>query len=169
MDARLKELYNQGHSCATIGAMMGKTRNAIIGRVHRIDLPRRAQSYRKKSSNLAPKRSKVAAVHILNRPIRVSAAIFANCEPLPPAMEYDKARVSVSAVADDDCRWPVGDPAQAGAHGKIFCGKTKLPRLPYCEVHTRRAYQTPQPRRHVHVGEPDSNVIELKAKQSVPA
>ena len=167
MDARLKELYNQGHSCATIGAMMGKTRNAIIGRVHRISLPRRAQSYRKKSISLAPKQPRVAAINSVNRPVRITSAIFESCEPLPPASAYDVARVSFDDLELHHCRFPVGEPAAAGTDKPLFCGMPPAARgIPYCEVHTRRAYQAPAPRRHVHISDPDSNVVELKRERA---
>jgi GcrA cell cycle regulator len=36
------------------------------------------------------------------------------------------------------CRWPVGDPTEAGFH---YCGQRPISSGPYCEAHDRRGYQ----------------------------
>jgi hypothetical protein len=53
-------------------------------------------------------------------------------------------RKTLLQLEDTDCRWGIGDPKDADFH---FCGKLKVPGLPYCEHHCRRAYQPPQERR----------------------
>ena len=53
-------------------------------------------------------------------------------------------RKYIQTLTEVCCRWPIGDPQQADFH---FCGKKKVAGLPYCEVHARRAFQPPQPRR----------------------
>ena len=50
----------------------------------------------------------------------------------------------IQTLTESCCRWPSGDPQQPDFH---FCGKKKIPGLPYCEVHARRAVQPPQARR----------------------
>jgi len=50
----------------------------------------------------------------------------------------------IQTLTESCCRWPIGDPQQPDFH---FCGKKKIPGLPYCEVHARRAFQPPQARR----------------------
>ena len=55
-----------------------------------------------------------------------------------------KERKSIQTLSECSCRWPIGDPQMADFH---FCGKNKVPGLPYCEFHARRAFQPPQPRR----------------------
>jgi GcrA cell cycle regulator len=49
-------------------------------------------------------------------------------------------RKTIATLEAEHCRWPIGDPKHADFH---FCGKGKLPGLPYCEHHARRAYQLP--------------------------
>jgi GcrA cell cycle regulator len=53
-------------------------------------------------------------------------------------------RKSIQTLDECSCRWPIGDPQDAGFH---FCGKNKVAGLPYCEFHARRAFQPPQARR----------------------
>ena len=47
-------------------------------------------------------------------------------------------------LTECSCRWPIGDPQHEDFH---FCNRNKVPGLPYCEFHARRAFQPPQPRR----------------------
>ena len=66
---------------------------------------------------------------------------------VPPAEELViplNERKYIQTLTEGCCRWPIGDPQQADFH---FCGKDKVPGLPYCEVHARRAFQPPQARR----------------------
>jgi GcrA cell cycle regulator len=65
----------------------------------------------------------------------------------PPAEELVipvNERKYIQTLTEACCRWPIGDPQQPDFH---FCGKKKVTGLPYCEVHARRAFQPPQPRR----------------------
>lgn len=182
MDARLKELHAEGHSCATIGAMMGKSRNAVIGRIHRIDLPRRGQAYRKKGTprdslgddyngNRGFQRSTVRLEKVLGtglghlgkRSVRASIGIFDRCEPLPSPTEYDVARVSFDDLERHHCRFPVGEPAETGTDKPLFCGDQSIPGLPYCAAHARRCFAPPPQRKQIH----DSNVVEFKREREV--
>ena len=53
-------------------------------------------------------------------------------------------RKTIQTLLECSCRWPIGDPQMSDFH---FCGKDKVPGLPYCEFHARRAFQPPQARR----------------------
>jgi GcrA cell cycle regulator len=66
---------------------------------------------------------------------------------VPPAEELViplNERKYIQTLTESCCRWPIGDPQQPEFH---FCGRKKIPGLPYCEVHARRAFQPPQTRR----------------------
>jgi len=66
---------------------------------------------------------------------------------IPPA-----ERKTLQMLTENSCRWPIGDPQTEEFH---FCTRNKVPGLPYCEHHARRAYQPPQPRRRDRdIGEP---------------
>jgi GcrA cell cycle regulator len=65
----------------------------------------------------------------------------------PPAEELvipPAERKYIQTLTETCCRWPIGDPQHSDFH---FCGKKKITGLPYCDVHARRAFQPPQPRR----------------------
>ena len=61
-------------------------------------------------------------------------------------------RKTIQMLTESSCRWPIGDPQNPDFH---FCNRNKVPGLPYCEVHARRAFQPPQPRRR------DREVVEV--------
>jgi GcrA cell cycle regulator len=148
----LKKLWADGLSASQIaGRLGGVTRNAVIGKVHRLGLSGRATTSRMKSHR---PRVRTQSAKRLMKPRFASGnpafrnLYLADTEPyVPPAEELViplKERKYIQTLTEVDCRWPIGDPQQADFH---FCGKQKINGLPYCEVHARRAFQPPQARR----------------------
>jgi GcrA cell cycle regulator len=149
----LKKLWADGLSASQIaGRLGGVTRNAVIGKVHRLGLSGRATTSRMKShrprvrSQSAKRLMKPRYANIGNSPLR--NLYLADTEPyVPPAEELViplHERKYIQTLTEICCRWPIGDPQQSDFH---FCGKRKVVGLPYCEVHARRAFQPPQARR----------------------
>jgi GcrA cell cycle regulator len=149
----LKKLWGDGLSASQIaGRLGGVTRNAVIGKVHRLGLAGRATTSRMKSHR--PRVRSQSVKHLMKaRPINIGNPAFrklylADSEPyVPPAEELvipPNERKYIQTLTESCCRWPIGDPQQPDFH---FCGKSKIPGLPYCEVHARRAFQPPQARR----------------------
>lgn len=159
-----RQLWSDGHSCSVIGARIGKSRNSVIGRVSRLGLPSRktvASFHSRRSKKRLPAPAKP------QKPMSPFRKLYlADPEPyVPPAEELViplHERKTVATLEPGDCRWPIGDPQQPDFH---FCGKGKVPGLPYCDVHARRAFQPPQPRRAPHVPA-GSNVIALPVPKS---
>jgi GcrA cell cycle regulator len=149
----LKKLWADGLSASQIaGRLGGVTRNAVIGKVHRLGLSGRATTSRMKShrprvrAQTAKRLMKPRFAAIGNPALR--QLYLGDTEPyVPPAEELVipmNERKYIQTLTETCCRWPIGDPQQADFH---FCGKQKVTGLPYCEVHARRAFQPPQPRR----------------------
>ena len=161
----LKKLWAEGLSASQIaGRLGGVTRNAVIGKVHRLGLSGRATTSRMKM--IRPRNRPVApgAPNALQkRPVVNNAnkqrfaqsgnpalrALYSpEIEPfIPSAEELDipmAERKSIQTLTECSCRWPIGDPQLADFH---FCGKNMVPGLPYCDFHARRAFQPPQARR----------------------
>src|SRR5690349_14130989 len=149
----LKKLWSDGLSASQIaGRLGGVTRNAVIGKVHRLGLSGRATTSRMKSHR---PRVRAQAVKRLMKPRFANMGnpalrqlYLGDTEPYsPPAEELEiplKERKYIQTLTETSCRWPIGDPQHADFH---FCGKNKVTGLPYCELHARRAFQPPQPRR----------------------
>ena len=150
----LKKLWSDGLSASQIaGRLGGVTRNAVIGKVHRLGLSGRATTSRMKSHR--PRVRTQASSKRLMKPRFANVGnpalrnlYLGDTEPyVPPAEEVViplNERKYIQTLTEVCCRWPIGDPQHADFH---FCGKGKVPGLPYCEVHARRAFQPPQARR----------------------
>jgi GcrA cell cycle regulator len=152
----LKKLWSDGLSASQIaGRLGGVTRNAVIGKVHRLGLAGRATTSRMKSHRPRVRTAQAAKRGLMRaRPTGgiasspLKSLYLADIEPyVPPAEELVipvNERKYIQTLTESCCRWPIGDPQQAEFH---FCGRKKIPGLPYCEVHARRAFQPPQARR----------------------
>lgn len=146
---QLKKLWEAGLSASQIAAELGNvTRNAVIGKVHRLGLSGRA-----KSPSAAPRQRKVRpAQHMMrvSRPVsRGNTALAHAFELEPDPIAYDNVvplsqRLSLLELNEATCHWPIGDPASSEF---FFCGGKALNSLPYCAHHSRIAYQPASDRR----------------------
>jgi GcrA cell cycle regulator len=150
----LKKLWSDGLSASQIASQLGGvTRNAVIGKVHRLSLSGRAKPA---SSTPRPRKVRTAAPH---RPaprhfVQGNTALKTHAHPaprrLPSLVPIEdivvpiSLNVSLLALTDQMCKWPVGDP---GAENFHFCGHKSWNGQPYCEYHSRIAYQPPDRRR----------------------
>ncbi len=153
----LKKLWQEGLSASQIaGRLGGVTRNAVIGKVHRLGLSGRATTSRQKSHRprrpaaaVTQKRLAVAKPRFAQTGNSAFRALYQGdtdsvTAPIEELVIPEKERKYITTLTENCCRWPIGDPQQTDFH---FCGKGKVTGLPYCEVHARRAFQPPQARR----------------------
>jgi len=145
---QLKRLWSEGMSASHIAkALGGVTRNAVIGKVHRLGLSGRAKS----PSSSAPRPRKArSGGHMLrvSRPsIRGNTALAYDfdVDPEPELIEIPvEQRKTLLQLNEHTCRWPIGDPGSAEF---FFCGGDAVNELPYCSYHSRVAYQPAGERR----------------------
>lgn len=148
----LKKLWGEGLSASQIAGRLGSvTRNAVIGKVHRLGLSGRATTSRMKSHRPRPRMAatkRMAKTRFAQTGNPAFRALYQEPEAYVPAAEEIvipmAERKTIQTLTECSCRWPIGDPQAADFH---FCGKNKVPGLPYCEFHARRAFQPPQARR----------------------
>jgi GcrA cell cycle regulator len=143
----LKKLWQDGLSASQIAKQLGGvTRNAVIGKVHRLGLSGRAKS----PSNAAPRPRKPRSSGMIrvSRPqIRGNTALAYDyeVEPEPELLEIPlEQRKTLLQLNEHTCRWPIGDP---GSGDFFFCGGESANELPYCTYHCRVAYQPASGRR----------------------
>jgi GcrA cell cycle regulator len=144
----LKKLWADGLSASQIAAELGGiTRNAVIGKVHRLGLSGRAKS----PSSAAPRprkaRSSGQMLRVSRPAIRGNTALAYDydLEPEPELLEIPvEQRKTLLQLNEHTCRWPVGDP---GGSDFYFCGGETATELPYCGYHCRVAYQPASERR----------------------
>ena len=148
----LKKLWADGLSASQIAAELGGvTRNAVIGKVHRLGLAGRAKA----PASAAPRPRKARAhphmLRVSRSSVRGNTALAHAYElELEPEPEFlDNVipigqRRTLLELTEDTCRWPIGDPGQPDF---FFCGGQPATGLPYCAYHSRVAYQPPNLRR----------------------
>lgn len=143
----LKKLWADGLSASQIaGELGGITRNAVIGKVHRLGLSGRAKS--PSSSTPRPRKARSSGMLRVSRPaIRGNTALAYEYEEAiePELVEIPmEQRKTLLQLNEHTCRWPVGDP---GSGDFFFCGGESATDLPYCSYHSRVAYQPANDRR----------------------
>lgn len=155
----LKKLWADGLSASQIAKQLGGvTRNAVIGKVHRLGLSGRAAPSRparraaprpsvaRPSKPAAPAVAKPAAkkpaTPATPRIVREVAPVETP-EPLEARRLENGEYATVLTLREGMCKWPIGDPA--GAEFR-FCGHSTKPGSAYCEAHAAQAYQ-PQTKR----------------------
>jgi GcrA cell cycle regulator len=142
----LKKLWADGLSASQIAKQLGGvTRNAVIGKVHRLGLSGRATPSRpvrrpapaprpRPTAQPAKPRVTAEAAPATREPVKAPEP-----EPLPNG-EF----ATVLTLKDSMCKWPIGDPATGDFR---FCGRKSDPGNAYCDAHAKMAYQPQQKRR----------------------
>ncbi len=134
----LKQLWADGLSASQIAEKLGEvTRNAVIGKVHRLGLSGRRQPRR-----TSPRRDRAGRVE-MRKPAPRAPRYTVTPERLPPAPAA--LMLSVAQLAAETCHWPFGDPLLPGFG---FCGVRTAPgHRPYCAHHAAIAFNPAAKRR----------------------
>jgi len=154
--AIVEQLWGEGLSASQIAGRLKRryTRNAVIGKVHRMGLSGRAVIKRKTERSETASRPR--KIRLKPAPTKPQKDILAELpvEPLPAEDIRPEKLVAFVDLEPHHCRWVYGDPKESD-HG--FCGSEKVIGLPYCAAHARRAYQPPSSERkkitYVHPSE----------------
>ena len=144
----LKKLWLEGQSASQIAKQLGGgvTRNAVIGKVHRLGLSGRAAPSQPARATYRPTRPRVAAPAQPSPPRRIEAGqprpmVAAPTPPQPPIPDLP-GTATVLTLGAHMCKWPIGDPS---SQEFSFCGRRASEGV-YCIEHARVAYQ-PQVRK----------------------
>ncbi|MBO1018568.1 GcrA cell cycle regulator [Methylobacterium sp. SD274] len=146
----LRRLWDEGLSASQIAAQLGGvTRNAVIGKVHRLGLSGRVKAAdspgngRKKPAARAPETEADTVVEFapVADPVATPSLAFPETTALvmPQATPLAVSkRVTIMDLRESMCRWPLGDPTSPDFH---YCGDRSITGLPYCTHHAQIAYQ----------------------------
>ena len=148
----LKKLWSDGLSASQIAAEIGNvTRNAVIGKVHRLGLSGRGKAKTPARPSVRARPPAHRALRAPSAPAPRSNVVLApdptqrHAEPGPdlPVLDDDvvvpmSERVTIMDLRESMCRWPMGDPTKPEFR---FCGARSVTGLPYCTHHARVAYQ----------------------------
>jgi GcrA cell cycle regulator len=138
----LKKLWLDGLSASQIAKQLGGvTRNAVIGKVHRLGLSGRATpSQPSRPVFKAPRAPRPTPVPAPRRVEHHSVAPT----PQPIFHAEEPGSATVLTLGAHMCKWPIGDPA---TEDFSFCGRRTDDDGPYCGHHARIAYQPQQARK----------------------
>ncbi len=133
-------LYASGISATAVGSQTGRSRNSVIGIIHR-----HAAHLKRGGAAPKPKTPKKPPLNAVGRGVggmikaRVEA-VRAYVAPVPPVVPSPATKCTLMELQAGMCKWPLGDP---GTPDFGFCGSTgdMHPNGVYCRHHARLAYQ----------------------------
>ena len=151
--SRLRALWAEGHSTAEIGRRMNVSKNAVVGKAHRLNLasrpspirrdgdktPRRRQPRRASGSTLPVLAAALAPMPALELPRVADRPFTERAAPVLRAVPASRPGARVTP-----CCWPIGEP---GTRSFRFCDEDSIGGKPYCTEHSALAYVKVRDRR----------------------
>lgn len=143
---QLQSFVVAGLSCSQIAAQIGVTRNAVIGKIHRLGLsPVRPPGAAARSCPPRARDPRAASPRRRLRLLWSDGTVRAEAEA--PLVVESTEPCSLLDLAQGKCRWPVSDAGNGGTADFVFCGNAAIDGLSYCAGHARMAYRAPARRR----------------------
>jgi GcrA cell cycle regulator len=130
-------------TCSQIAAAIGVSRNAVIGKIHRLGLSSGRPASASARANCPP-RARHSRGPTQRRLLRLAYARAPLDEILSGMVVISTHPCSLIEIDTHQCRWPIGDPASTNF---LFCGNDSIAGFTYCLGHARLAYRTPASRR----------------------
>lgn len=136
--SRLKELWDQGLPTAQIGKLLGFTKNAVVGKAHRIGLERRPSPIRRTAAK--PDRKK-ARSPVMPKLAFESKEVEEKIYTPQITSFIPNVKNIIISNSKRGCEWPEGHPDEPEFH---FCNKIRFEDKPYCLDHCAVAYVIPE-------------------------
>jgi GcrA cell cycle regulator len=141
--AELRGLWSAGLSTAEIGRRLGISKNAVVGKAHRLDLSPRPSPIRRqeRDPNAPPPAPRAVGPTLAPLPSRPAPAPMPAPQVAAPVAKAPPPRrltaVAAPVVRVSACCWPIGEPGKPSFH---FCDAVAVHGKPYCSEHAQLAY-----------------------------
>ena len=118
---KLKELWGKGNTASQIAEIIGGiSRNAVIGKAHRLNLSAKIKTRTAASQNLKNPSINTNVKSRKGRKSRFNSLIIEkDFEPENP--------MQLEQLDDNTCKWPIGHPNEKSFY---FCGRSSLKDFP---------------------------------------
>ena len=154
---KLRKLWKKGHTASQIAAMIGDTtRNAVIGKAHRLNLEARNVSKKltsktKQENNVSIKEER------LSKKARFRALL------LDKNFESENPK-NLEELTDKTCRYPIGHPSEVSSF--YFCGRKPFEKEVYCRLHLMLCFQPKNAVQDDMISEEDVPIYKKKIKSA---
>ena len=136
--SKLRELWDQGLPTAQIGKLLGFTKNAVVGKAHRIGLERRPSPIRRTAVKPDRKKARSPIIPKLNFEVKKDEV---KENPVHQQTFQPLVKNLFTKSVKRGCEWPEGHPDESDFK---FCGKERFEDKPYCIDHCAIAYVIPE-------------------------
>jgi GcrA cell cycle regulator len=134
---QLKGCVGRGMTCSQIAAAIGVSRNAVIGKIHRLGLSSGRPAGAPARANCPP-RARHPRGPTQRRLLRLAYAQAPLDAIMSDVVVISLHPCSLVDIDHHQCRWPIGDPATPNF---LFCGNDAIRGFAYCVGHARMAYR----------------------------
>jgi GcrA cell cycle regulator len=140
--AELTKLWNDGLATSEIGKRLGISKNAVVGKAHRLHLSARPSPIRRvMMRSVLPRPPRPLAEPRVLAPTGLHSGVHGEARTPAPTPAPQPERIV--ELSNQSCKWPIGHPNEAGFH---FCAERAIVGKPYCQAHTAIAYVRTKPK-----------------------
>lgn len=123
---QLAKLWNEGLTTGEIGRIIGMSKNAVVGKAHRLGLEGRPSPIKRDVNPKTKKKTKALDTDTSKK-----------SDAPKTKLKTKEDLIGLTDLTMHSCRWPIGDPKDKDFH---FCGKEAIAGKPYCGEHVMVAY-----------------------------